>query len=175
MRLRRIAHLVDHFHAGVERRVITDGVLAAGNIIINSAGDTDTRHTMARQILCTAERTVATDHDHTADAFIAAGFDRFLHTLFGLELFAAGRIQHGTAAMDDIRHTAQIHFLHIAVDQAVISTVHTVNVDSFAQRRAHDRTNGSIHTGCVAAACQNRQFLNSHSQISSSTQHACNH
>ena len=36
-----VAQLIDHLERGVHRRIITDGVVGAGNIVVDGAGQAD--------------------------------------------------------------------------------------------------------------------------------------
>ena len=93
MRFGRITQAVNHFHDRVHGCIITDRIVAAGDIVIDRAGDADTGYTAQRKVACTTERTVTADDDDPLHINLFADIDGFLHTLFGFEFGAARRIQ----------------------------------------------------------------------------------
>ena len=163
MGLGGVTQLVHHLHAGIHGRIKADGILTAGNIVVNGPRNADTGQPTTGQILSAAEGAVATDDHHAVDPHFPTVGDGLLHALLRAEFRAAGRIQHGTAAVDDIRNTAQIHGLDIPIDQAVISTVNAKRLHALAQGRAHHGTNGGIHAGGIPSAGQNCNFTYRHS------------
>ena len=46
MRLRSIAQTVDCLYSGIERGIKTNGIIGAGNIIVDCTWDTDTWNTL---------------------------------------------------------------------------------------------------------------------------------
>ena len=76
-----VAQFIDGFHRGVHGRVVADGVLAAGDVIVDGAGQTDAGDALVGQRPGAHEGTVAADDDQRIDAqFLAAG------QTFGLSL-----------------------------------------------------------------------------------------
>ena len=166
MGLGGVAQFIDHFEAGVEGRVISDGLLTAGDIVVDGAGQADTGNPPLGQILGAAERAVAADDYQPLNAVLPAGSHRFLHPLFGAELGATGGIQHGAAPMDDVRHAAQIHLHKVPVDQAVVPTVHAIHLHTLAQSGTDNGPHGGIHARSVPAAGQYREFFDRHRYLS---------
>ena len=155
MRFGRITQAVNHFHDRVHGCIITDRIVAAGDIVIDGAGDADTGYAAQRKVACAAERTVAADDDDPLHIDLFADVDGFLHTFFGFEFGAARGIQDRAAAVDDIGDTSQIHFVHIAVHQPVVAAANAHHAETVFTAGAHHCADRSIHARRVAAACQN--------------------
>ena len=157
-----VAQAVYHLHRGVHRGVVTDGVLAARNIIIDGSRHADAGNPGLCQVARAAERTVAADDNQTLNAQLPAVFRRLLHALRRIELRAAGSVKHGSAVVNNVRNTAQVHFFHIAVQQAVIAPVYPKNTHSACERGSNNGTHRRVHSGCVAAACEYSDLLLPH-------------
>ena len=161
--LRGVADAVNHLQRGVHGGVKADGVFGAGDIVVDGARNADAVDAVCRQRSGAAEGTVAADDDHAADAEAAAIFSRTRLTLGGLEFLASGGVEHGAAVADNIRYGTKVHFLDFAVEQAVIAAIHAENAHTSVDAGANDRSEGRVHTGCVAAAGQYRNtFLFRH-------------
>ena len=50
-----VAQLVDHFHSGIHGRIIADGVIAAGDIVVDGARKPHTGDSLCRHIFAAAE------------------------------------------------------------------------------------------------------------------------
>ena len=70
------------------------------------------------------------------------------------ELQAAGSIQNRTAAVDDLRHAADVHLVAFAVDQAVITALNAHHAVALGDACADNGAYRCIHAGGVAAAGQ---------------------
>ena len=155
MALGGIAQLIDHLDRGVHCGIKTDGVIAAGDVVINRAGQTDAGNPLCSHVFATAERAIATDDDQRVDAQLPAAVGRLLLPLKRLEFKAARSVQHRAAAMDDLRNTADIHFLDITIDQAIITAINPHHLDAVIECCAGYRANRGIHSGGVTPTGQN--------------------
>lgn len=75
MRLSGIPDLVDHLHRRIHSSVVTDGILGAGDVVVNGPGKPHAGDAHGRQVSGAPERAVAADHDQTVHA------DLFTHGL----------------------------------------------------------------------------------------------
>ena len=73
VRLGSVADAVDHLNDGVKAGVITYCIIGAGDIVVDSSGQSDARNAAQRKIPCASERAVAADDDHAVDAELFAG------------------------------------------------------------------------------------------------------
>ena len=162
MRLCGIADAVDHFHSGVHRRVITDGIFGARNIVIDGARNADARNACAGQVACAAERSVAADNNHAVDAQFATFSSCLLNALRGIELGAARRKERCAAVLDDVGNAAKLHFLHFAGQKTVVAVTYAICRHAEGDRGADNSTNRSIHARCVTAARKYCDFLCTH-------------
>ena len=160
MRGAGVAHLIDRVDCGVDRRVEAYGVLGAGNVEIYGSGDTYGIDAVLREFARALERSVAADHDHAVNAVPFADFRRLALSLLGHHLHAARRVEYGAAAVYDVRDAARIHVDKLLIEQAGIAAHNALYLHAVVQGRANHRTDCRIHTGGIAAACQNTDGLN---------------
>ena len=152
--LRSITQLVDHLQCGVHGGVITDGVIGAGNIIVDRTGQTDHRDAAVCKLTSTTVRAVAADDDQSIDSKLTALCSALVLTFLGLELKAAGRIQDRAASLNDVGDAAQVHFKALAIQQTIVAALNADHPITLVQTGTNHSTNCSIHTGGIAAAGQ---------------------
>ncbi len=143
---------VHHLHHGVGGGVVADGIVTAGDIVVNSAGDGYTGNAVVTQMPCTPERAVTADDHHTLNAVAVAGIDSLLHTLFGGEFRATGGVKHRAAPLNDAGNRTQIHGDQLVIDKTAVSTYHAVYFHAVGNGCAHHGTHGGVHAGGVTAA-----------------------
>ena len=73
MALCGVTQLIDHFHSRVHGGVIANGVIAAGNVVINGARNANAGDALRCHVLAAAERTVAANDNKRVNARVAAG------------------------------------------------------------------------------------------------------
>ena len=146
-----IAKLINEIYYGIHSGIKADGSIGGGNIVVDSAGNTNAGNAVRGKIGGTAECAVAADGNDTVNAELAAGLNRLFNTLFGLELRATVRVKHRTALIDYIGYVAQTERLDIAADKTRISSVYTYYLNAVADSRAYDRSYSGVHTGGVTA------------------------
>ena len=159
MRVAGIAELVYHLDNGVHRGIIADCVIRALNIIIYSAGNTDTRDSRLGQIRRASECSVAADCDNAAHIVLLADFLCLFDVFPFLELGAASRINCRTAALNYIGNASHVEVNKLVVKQTVIASHYSQNLKSLEDCGSCDRSYRSVHSGAVAAACQDSDFL----------------
>ena len=159
MALGGIAQLVDHLQSGVHSGIVTDGVVGAGNIVVDGAGQADHRDAAVCQLTGTTVRAVTTNDDQSIDAELTALCSALILTLFSLELQAAGSIQDGTTCRDDVRDTAQVHLKALAVQQAVVATLNADHTETLVQAGTNHGANRGVHARSVTATGQNANRL----------------
>ena len=134
-------------------------VLAAGDVVVDGAGDADAGDALVGQRAGAHKRTVAADDDQRVDAELLAAGQTFGLAFVGLELKAARGVKDGAAAVDDLRNAAHVHLVHFAVDQAVVAALDAHHPVAFGDAGAHDGAHGGVHAGGVAAAGQHADGL----------------
>ena len=149
-----VAQLVDHFQSGVHGCIIADGVLGAGNVVVDGAGQADHRNAAVCQLACAAVRTIAANDDQCVNAQLTTLGSTAVLAFLGLELQAAGSVQNSTAGRNDVRDAAQVHFKAFAVQQAVVTTLNADHAVTFVQAGTDHSAHGSIHARSIAAACE---------------------
>ena len=104
-----VAHLVDRLDCSVACRVEADGVIRADNVKIDGPGHADSPDPVLRQFRSTFKGTVAADDHDCIDAMLPADIRRLLLAFLRLHFLAAGRIENGSAAVNDIRNALSVH------------------------------------------------------------------
>ncbi len=72
-----------------------------------------------------------------------------------LKFLATGGFQNRAATLYDVRHIGRGEFLNLVGNQAAITTVDSLYLESAENSRAGHGTYCSIHTGGVTSGCQN--------------------
>ena len=151
MALGGITQFINGLYRGIHGCIIANGILAAGNIIINGAGNAHAGNAQIGQRTRTHKGTVAADDDQRVDAQLLAAGNALRLTFCRLELKAAGGIQNRAAAVDDLRHAAHVHLVNFAVDQTVVTALDAHHAVALADTGANNGSDGCVH----AAAGQN--------------------
>ena len=160
MALRGVAQFVDGFHSRVHGRVVADGIFTAGNVVVDGAGDADAGNALIGQRPGAHKGTVAADDHKGIDSQLLAAGQTLGLTFFGLELQAAGSVQNRTAAVDDLRHAADIHLVAFTVDQSIIAALNAHHAVTAGDAGTHDCAYSGVHTGRIAAARQDADGFN---------------
>ena len=155
MALGGVTQLINGLNSGIHSRVVADGILTAGNIIVNGAGQADAGNSLICQRTGAHEGAVTANDDQCVNAQLLAAGKALCLTFLRFEFKAARRVQDRAAAVDDLGHAAHIHLIHFAVDQAVITTLDTHHAVSLADACTDNRTHCSVHAGCVTATGEN--------------------
>ena len=160
MALGGVAQLVNGFHGGVHRGIVTDGILTARNIIVDGTGNADAGHPLVGKCAGAHKGTVAANnHQRVNSQFLATG--KTLGLPFpGLELQTTGRIENGTAAVNNLGDAANIHLIAFAIDEAVITALNPHHAIPFSNAGTHNGTDCRVHTGSIAAAGQHTDGFN---------------
>ena len=159
MGLGGVPQLVHHFHHGVDGGVVADGLVAAGNVVVDGARQPDAGDAMGGQIPGALEGAVAADDYHAFNAVLVAVVHGFLHTFLGAEFGAAGGIQDGAASMDGIGYAAQIHGNQFAFNQTIIAPHHAEHFHPLMETGTHDGAHGGVHARGIAAAGQHSNLF----------------
>ena len=152
MALGGVAQLIDGLDSGIHSRIVADGVFAAGDVVIDGAGQADAGNALVGQRTSAHEGAVAADDDQCVDAQLLAAGKTLGLAFLRLELQAARGIQNRTAAVDDLRYAADVHFINFAVDQAVVTTLDAHHAVALADACTNNGTHSSVHARCVTAA-----------------------
>ena len=154
MALGGVAQLVDHLQCGIHGRIIANGVIGAGDIIVNGAGQTDHRDAAVCQLTGTTVRAVTTNDHQSINAQLTALLCALILAFLGLELQAAGSVQNGAAGRNNVRHAAQVHLEALAVQQAIVAALNADHAITLVQARADHSAHGSVHARSITTACQ---------------------
>ena len=159
VRVAGIAELIYHLDNRVHCRIVADGVLRALDIVVNRSGDTDTRDTCFGQIRRTSEGAVAADCDNAAHLLFLADCLCLENVVPFLELGAASGVDCGTAALDNIGNASHIEVDKLSVEQAVVAAKNSDNFKALKYSGSCDCSDCRVHSGAVAAACKDTDFL----------------
>jgi len=151
--LRCIADAVNHVHNCIHSRIIANRIVRTGNIVINRTGERHARDAGQGEITRPAERAVAADDDDAVQPDFLTHIDRLIDALLRFKLRAAGRVEHGAAAVNNIGNAAEIHLKHIPADQSAVTAAYAKHPEAILTARTYNRTDCSIHAWRVAAAC----------------------
>ena len=159
VRLHGVPQAVNGVHGGVGGGIKADGVVGADDVVVDGGGDAHHRHAGLGQGLCAPEGAVAADgHDAVQPKQLAGGGGPLL-PLGGAEFVAAGGIENGAAAVDDMGDSAGVHPQDVAVDEAVVSPADADALNAPVQAAADYGADGCVHTRGVAAAGENADAL----------------
>ena len=155
MALGGITQFIDGLYGSVHSRIVANGVLTAGNIVVDGARQTDAGNSLVGQCTGPHKGSVTTNNHQRINAqFLAAGQALGLPVL-RLELQTTGRIQNRAAAVNNFRHAANVHLIAFAVDQAIVTALNAHHAISLTDTRTHNGANCRIHAGRVTATGQN--------------------
>jgi hypothetical protein len=111
------------------------------------------------------EGTVAADGDDAVQTQELAGRDSLPLAFFRSEFLAAGSIQNGAAAVDDVADALFVQLDDITINKAVVASANTVALHAVEHGCTHDGTDTGIHTRRVTAAGQDTDSFNAHSSF----------
>src|SRR5690606_31680079 len=122
VRIHGIANLVDGRNGSVHRSVEADGEVAAVDVFINRAGNSNYRDVeVFAELHCATERTVAANHHEPIDAALLQIIVSLLSSCFFVELFTPRGFKDGASALDDVCYRASFHFNDVVFDHALVS------------------------------------------------------
>jgi hypothetical protein len=149
--LHRIAEAVNCFNRGVCSGIVTEAVIGAADIVIDSGGNTYNGNSVFGKSIKSAECSVAAYGNDSVESELLAGCGGFVLTDLGHKFVASCGIKHRTAFIDNSGNAVGIKADYIAVDKAIISPSDTYTFDSFTYCGSYNGTDYSVHAGCVAA------------------------
>ena len=155
MGLHRVAQLIDTVDRRVAGGIKADRIIRAANVVVNRCRDADRRNTEPRKLQRAAERSVAADRHDSVESEHLTGRNCTLASLFGHKIFAARRIQDRAAAGQRMADVLAGKFDKVAENQSCPTSADTDTFDAIRIRRTDNRAHCSVHTRCIAAACQN--------------------
>ena len=153
--LHGIPQLVDGLQGRVAGGVIADGVAGTGDVVVDGAGNTYHGDAALRQTEQALEGTVAANTHQSVQPQHFAGCNGPFLSGGGLELLAAGGIEHGAAPAGQIAHALKSQLGKIPVDQPMIPTTDAHALDAHMGAGSGHRTDGGVHAGGVSPAGQN--------------------
>ena len=150
--LHRIREFVDGLDGGVGGGIEPDGVMRAGDVVVDRAGYADRVDAVLGQLTRAAERAVPAYGDDAVDAEVFAVGGRALNALVRAELLAAGGIEDGAAARGDAVDRTRVQFDHVRMNEAVVPAVDTDGDDIVQHASAYRGADRRVHARRVAAA-----------------------
>ena len=161
MRIGSVTDAVYTVHDGVHRRVVTDRSIGAVEVVVDGAGQTNHGEVILHaKVPCTCQRAITADDYKSINLMLLAHLVGFLPTLSSHKLLASGCLQNGTATGDDTTDILGSKLFHFALDEAVVSSIDTLDVETVINTCACHGADGCIHTGGIAARCQNTDSFN---------------
>ena len=152
--LHRVTQTIDGLHGRIGGGVVADRVIRADDIVVDGRRDADDRDALLGQLHQTAERAVAADGDDPVQPQQLAGRCGLFLALQRAEFVAAGSVEHGAAAVDDMRNVVILQDGKISVDQAVVAAADADALNAHIRAGADDRADGRVHAGRIAAGSQ---------------------
>ena len=149
-----ILYLVDGVHGRIDGGVEADGVVGAGDIQVDGAGNADGVDAVSGQSLGSAVGAVAADDDDAVNAILSADLGALGLPFLRTEFRAPGRAQNGSAGLDDPGHVPGPHLIDLLVQKAPVAPFDAHDLYFAMKSFSYDRTNGRIHAGRIAAAGQ---------------------
>ena len=147
-----VANLIDSVEYRVAGGVEAQRVIGVGKVVVDSAGNADSREAQLGQNLRAHKRAVAADDDKPLYSVTAQVFDALSPALGCLELGAASGAQDCAAALNDVGNASQSHFHERAVDKSAVTALDAHDFHAARNAVTHRRANGRVHAGRVAAA-----------------------
>ena len=154
-----VPQFVDHLHGGIHGGIIADGVLAAGDVVVDGAGDADAGDPYVGEVLRAAERAVAADDHQAVDAVLLAHLFALHDAGHLFELQAAGSVENGAAPLNDLGHRADAHVHDLLVEKTGIAAHDPLDLDAHGDGGADDCANGGVHARGIPAAGQDADRL----------------
>ena len=155
MRRRGILYLINRLHSSIYRCIETDGIFRTGDIQVDGTGKSDGIDTVSGKRLGTTIGTVTPDNHNAVNAMLPTDFSTLLLAFLGLELQTSCRTENGTASLNNIGNTARFHIYDFFIQKSLISLFYTLNLYPSCECSTNNRTDCSIHSGCIATAGQN--------------------
>ena len=154
-----VLHLVNGLHGGVDRSVKTNGVLCAGNVQVDCAGNAYGIDSQSGQSPGSPVGAVAANHDNTVYPMFLTDFRALLLILRLLELQAPGRAQNRTSPLDDVGHVPGLHVDNILIQQTVVTLLNSLDLQPSIDSGTDHCADGSVHARRIPSACQNSNSL----------------
>ena len=177
MAVRGAAERVDGVGDAVQSGVRADGHIGVRHIVVDGADEPDDPEIGAdgafsfsdavrrdeflaelfpelTEFICTGETAVAADDDETADSAVIEIFRRGQEPFVRAERLAPGGSDDGSAFLHDARDRSPVHENDVVFDESLIALIDGVDIHIVRDSGANDGADRSVHTGCVAAACE---------------------
>ena len=131
--------------------------MAASNVVIDGAGNTDHRNAMFGKGQAASEGSITANCDDAVNAQQLAGGNRLLLALLGAEFLAAGSVQNSTAPIEDMRNRIGVHPGHIAVNETVPAAPDADDVDAPIQSGTHEELYRGLVSGSLDLALNDQR------------------
>ena len=154
-----IADLVDRFNGGIDCGIEADGKVGSGDVLIDGARQADTGDIeFGAQLMGAAKGAVTADDDEAIDTeLFQVGVCLFAAFMFE-EFLAAGGLEDGAAALDDIGHASGVHGDDIVLDHSAITAHDAKYLHSIIYSGTNNGTDGGIHSRSIAAGSEYANF-----------------
>ena len=156
-------HNFDNKHALMRRCRVVDTIkcfrgYVNGSIKTNreiSSWDADWVETEFRQFQSTMIRAITANNNQCIDTELLKLFDTFQLRFLFCKFWETCRIKDRTTTVDNAVKLMRLHLKDVPFNKAFITIIDTICFKSCVHRRTGNCTHGSVHTGWVAATCQN--------------------
>ena len=156
----RVTDLVDALHDGVQGRIVTDGEVGAGEVVVDRTGQADDGEVvLLGEIASAMQAAVATDDDEGFDAVFDDHVVGLTSALGGTELVAAGGLEDGATTLDDVADALGFERGDLVRDQSAIAAVDAFYDDAVGDSRTGDGPDGGVHARSVTARGQDADAL----------------
>ena len=160
MRLAGIRELAECIKHGVHSGVKSDGVVGCGDVVIDSAGNTDRGDAAQRKVGSSSEGAVAADSDDSVNIVLLAGSDSLCHALLGLELYTTVGVESCAAETYDAVYKFGGKGNDLIVDKSAIAADNAYYLYTLLKCLISYCSYSCVHTGSIAARGENANLFN---------------
>ena len=150
-----VADAVHTPHDGVQCRVIADGVVGTGQIVVDGARKAhDGEVKLAGKLAGAAQRAVAADHHQRVNAVFLDNLIGLLTSFNSPELLATRGLEDSAAVVHDAGNILGLQVNDLIFYQAPVATVDALNLKTVINRGTRHRADCRVHAGGVTSRSQ---------------------
>ena len=147
MALRGITDTVNTFNNGIHRCIITNRTIRAVEIIVDSSRQTNTTNVILfSKFHCTCQRAIATNHNQGINIFFHNIFISLGTSFNGRKVCRARRLQDSSPFTDNTAHILGRKVYDFIINETIIPTIYSLNLETIVNSGARHRTNSCIHS-----------------------------
>src|SRR5690554_3142753 len=146
-----IPNFVNGISSGSHGSIKTDGVIGAGDVIIDDPGNPHRSNSTFVKGQSSPERTFAADNNYGVNTSLAQVLDSLFLPFLSLKFFTAGSAQHSSAPLNNIGHRTEIHGFNIILYDSPKSFLNTMDLAAHIYSLTNNCPHGCVHAGSITA------------------------